>query len=229
MVIWENERGTVCKEKGEVSVKIAVFGGTGSTGLRLIDKLLGRGHEVYAYARSPEKLYPMEHDRLAIVEGTLDEREKIKETVDGMDAVISLLGPSGRVKRQRLSEGVINIVETMGETGTKRFVGITTGIVKDPNDEKDYRRNAIASALRLGFANNQREIERMATAIRSTDLDWTLVRAGILTDKAEKPLKIGYLGKHEVGMSVSRASVAQFLADLAETNDYVRESPVVSN
>ncbi|SIS39871.1 Putative NADH-flavin reductase [Salimicrobium flavidum] len=210
-------------------MKIVVFGGTGATGLRLVDKLLGRGHEVYAYARSPEKLYPMEHERLATIEGTLDEREKIKETVRDADAVISLLGPNGRVKRQTLSEGVINIVETMGEVGTKRFLGVATSSVEDPKDEKSYRINAFASALRIGLANNQREVERMAAAIRSTDLDWTLVRVGYLNDKGEKPVKVGYYGKEEVGVRVSRASLAQFMADLAESDDYVKESPVVSN
>ncbi|WP_347861978.1 NAD(P)H-binding protein [Salimicrobium sp. PL1-032A] len=210
-------------------MKFVVFGGTGSTGLRLVNELLERGHEVYAYARSPEKLYPMEHERLAVIEGSLDEREKIKETVRDVDAVISLLGPSGRVRKQSLSEGVINVVETMGEVGTKRFAGLATSSVKDPKDEKDFRRNAVASALQLGFANNQREVQRLAAAIRSTDLDWTLVRVGYLTDRGEKPVKVGYYGRDEVGMRVSRSSVAKFMADLAESEEYVKESPVISN
>lgn len=39
-------------------MRITVFGGTGPTGLLLIDQALTEGHEVVAYARTPRSCPP---------------------------------------------------------------------------------------------------------------------------------------------------------------------------
>ena len=57
-------------------MNITVFGGTGETGLLLVQKALSTGHRVTAFARNPAK-FSFQHDNLSIVQGNLDEPENI--------------------------------------------------------------------------------------------------------------------------------------------------------
>lgn len=66
-------------------------------------------------------------------------------------------------------------------------------------------------------------------AVRSSRTDWTLVRIGLLNDKAPAPVRTGRYGRGEVGLGVSRASLARFMVELASSAKYVRESPAISN
>jgi putative NADH-flavin reductase len=68
---------------------------------------------------------------------------------------------------------------------------------------------------------------RHADLIRSTDLDWTIVRAPRLTDGPRTgSYRTGRL-KMGVGAKVSRADVADFLLRLVETDAYVQEEPMI--
>ncbi|GAA3842042.1 hypothetical protein GCM10022403_087620 [Streptomyces coacervatus] len=64
-------------------MRITVFGGTGPTGLLLINQALAGGHAVVAYARTPAKL--PSHQRLTGIPGQLDDASAIGEAVRGSD------------------------------------------------------------------------------------------------------------------------------------------------
>ena len=57
---------------------ITIFGGIGKTGLLAFQKMLDKGHNVTAYARTPSKL-PFQHHRLKIVKGELTEKKNRKK------------------------------------------------------------------------------------------------------------------------------------------------------
>ncbi|WP_372814620.1 NAD(P)-dependent oxidoreductase [Paenibacillus sp.] len=87
-------------------MKITVFGLTGPLGMELIKQALEAGHAVVAFARSIEKLSHLTHERLDIIKGDLSNRTEIERAVTGVDAVISLLGPKGKIMNTELSDGV---------------------------------------------------------------------------------------------------------------------------
>ncbi|CAG0983576.1 hypothetical protein ANAEL_01884 [Anaerolineales bacterium] len=57
-------------------MNITVFGGSGGTGLLVIQKALNKGYCVTAFARTPSKIL-IHHEHLRIVKGELAEIEKI--------------------------------------------------------------------------------------------------------------------------------------------------------
>lgn len=63
----------------------------------------------------------------------------------------------------------------------------------------------------------------------TTAVDWTIVRAPMLTNGASKKAasKIGALGSS--GGTVSRASIASFILDELEKGNYIHQSPLVSD
>ena len=75
---------------------IAVFGATGSTGKYVVPLALEQGYNVRALVRNPSKL-ETKHANLTVIEGTLQEEAKLKETVKGATYVIcSAGGPMGK-------------------------------------------------------------------------------------------------------------------------------------
>ena len=73
-------------------MKIAVFGGSGTVGLRLLQVALERGFEVKALVRTPEKLGDLK-DKIEIIKGDYFDKEMILKTIEDTEAILSTLGP----------------------------------------------------------------------------------------------------------------------------------------
>jgi len=59
--------------------------------------------------------------------------------VHGAEAVISVLGPRGNVRRKPITRGTQNILAAMKKHGVRRFVLSSTPGASDPNDLPDVR------------------------------------------------------------------------------------------
>jgi hypothetical protein len=74
------------------------------------------------------------------------------------------------------------------------------------------------------------EVVSVADAVRSSNLDWTIVRLTLINDKPESgKVRAGYLGRHEVGMQISRADIAGFMLKQVRDTKYMHQAPVISN
>ncbi len=210
-------------------MKIAVFGSTGPLGIELVKQALEAGYEVTAFARNTQKLDSVKHKNLSIVEGTLDNKNEIKRAVTSVDAVISLIGPKGKVPNTELSDGASNIIESMKKVGTKRLIELATASVRDPQDSFDLKYKLLVSMIKLTVKSAYDEIVRIGELVRSSNLDWTLVRVGWLNDGEVQPLKVGYYGQGIIKVKISRASIAKFMLDQLTSKEYIRKAPAISN
>ena len=93
-------------------MKLAVFGGTGGTGQHLVRQAVEAGHEVVMLARTPEK-NKVAHDNLTIVEGNVLDLDKVAETLQGAEVVLSSLGSTQDNPERIISTGTGNIVGEM--------------------------------------------------------------------------------------------------------------------
>jgi putative NADH-flavin reductase len=67
-------------------------------------------------------------------------------------------------------------------------------------------------------------------ALQSSDRDWTIVRVFAPNNSPKTGnVRIGFLGKGEVGMKISRADLAEFMLDQIQDTKYLRKAPVISN
>lgn len=205
-----------------------MFGGTGPAGQLVIDQALASGHEVVAYARSPQKLAA--RARLTVIAGELDDAEAIARAVSGADAVISLLGPGAKLVEGQVTQGTTNIVQAMEQHGVRRLVALATPSATDPKDESDFRFKVLVAAIRLFVPAAYREIRATADVVRAARCDWTLVRVPFLTNEPStgKP-RVGYLGRGHVGVMLSRHDLATFMLGQLESMGWVGRSPVVSS
>ncbi len=115
----------------------------------------------------------------------------------------------------------------MKKFDVRRFIGIGTASVTDQNDLPDFKFKLIVALIKIIAHNAYEEIIRIADAVRSADLDWTLVRVPLLNNRPKSGgLKIGYYGHGIIRTQLSRADLV-----LEQINDtqYIKKAPAISN
>ena len=208
-------------------MKLTVFGASGRTGRPLVEQALAADHEVTAFVRDPSKL-GMDHERLTVVEGDVKEPAKVREAVEGADAVLGTLGHTKSSAKDVQTVGTQNIVAAMKETGVRRLVSLTGAGVSDPKDEPKLFDKAITTLLKLLQKDVLEDGENHARVIEKSGLDWVIVRGPMLTEGEEKgEYRVGYVGKNS-GTKISRSDVADFMLRQTHDDTYLGQKPMVS-
>lgn len=211
-------------------MRIAVFGATGAVGRLVVRRALDAGHEVVAHARSPEKL-GVSHPALRVVASSLTDDVDLARVVAGTDAVISALGPSPLQRGTPIGAGTERIAAAMRHAGVDRLVAIATPSAPDPADGTDRRMAAIVGVVRIVAPGPRRDVLRVAAAVRSSGLRWTLARLPMLRggdDDGDPPaVRTGPVGAS--GLWLTRAALAAYLLDAATSDRDVHAAPVVSD
>lgn len=210
-------------------MKIAVFGSTGPSGQLIIKYALAKGYEVVAYARNPAKI-SFQDKKLIIVKGNLNDVPAIEKAINGVDAVISILGPSSNVKTTELSNGTMHIINAMKKYNVGRLVAMGTASVNDENDLPVFKFRLLVSVVKKIIPGAYREIRLIGSMVKQSGLDWTLIRLGLLTNKtATGKLIAGYYGQDKINIGISRADLAKFFVDQVEDTKYIQKAPAISN
>lgn len=208
--------------------RILIIGSTGGTGRRLVEQALERGYDVTAMARDPAKI-GIEHPSLSVVRGDVLDYDSVAAAVKGQDAVLSALGHKRFFFPTRiLSHGTQNVLNAMQDKGVKRFVCETSLGIGDTVGRMGllYTLFVIPFILPFYFYDKTRQ-ERL---IAKSNLDWIIVRPGVLTNSAMRGVKHygSNVGNFITGARISRADVADFMLDQLESGDYVGKSPGIS-
>lgn len=208
-------------------MRIVVFGATGRTGHPLVEQALERGHEVVAFVRSPAKL-SVSDDSLTVVEGDVYSGTGVSDAVAGADAVVSVLGQTGDGPDDLLTVAGEHVVDAMQRHGVSRYVTLVGAGVREPGENVSLSGRVMGALLRLVSWDVLADAEAHVEDVKSTDLDWTVVRVPRLTegegagDYRAGDLALGF-------ESIARADVARFILDCVEDERYVRELPKVGS
>ncbi len=165
-------------------MKIAVVGATGATGRRLVKHALAQGHSVTAVARHPERLSSA--DRLLLVRGDVLSPGDLTGALDGMEAVISCIGPEKNLSPGTLmSAGVASILTECKRASVRRFV-LQSGIgLSDGRELSCPNRITVRVSRRIFSAavSDKAIAERMTQKIEK---EWVIVRPVVLADRPAK-------------------------------------------
>jgi putative NADH-flavin reductase len=214
--------------KQKAAMKIIIFGASGRTGKLLVGQGLDLGHEITAFVRDPARL-PFIHKNLKMFQGDIDDAGLVDKGIIGQEAVICAIGPTKDGSKNIMTIAAYHIITAMERHGVRRLVTLTGAGVRDPNDLPQFRDRAISAMLRLTARDVLDDAIRHVEAIRASDLDWVVVRAGILTDTpAGGEIHVGYLGKGS-GPRISRADVATFMLQQLSEDTYLHQAPMISN
>ena len=209
--------------------KISVFGATGGTGRQVVEQALAEGYDVVAHARDPSRL-GISHERLTVVKGELSNQALIEDAIRGSNAVLSTLGPRGREKDKPISQGTENIIAAMKKVGVRRVIVTSTLSVPDPEDKPDLRTRAMVDIVKLAMHSAYEDIVATAQLVRSSELDWTILRLALLNNSSKTgTVRVGFVGRGEVGAAISRSDIAYFMLKQIGDTKYIRQAPAISN
>ena len=140
-------------------MKLAVTGGTGFVGSRLIDAALAAGHEVRALTRRDQP----PRESVGWIAGSLEDRDALRRLVTGTDAVIHVAGvisaPDAAGFEAGNVEGTLAMLAAATAGGVRRFVHVSSLAAREPRLSLYGASKAKAEAL----------VER-------SGLDWAIVR-----------------------------------------------------
>jgi putative NADH-flavin reductase len=201
-------------------MKLAVFGGTGRTGIHVVRKALAAGHEVTALARTPDKM-GIQDAKLTVVQGDVTDRAAVDKTVAGADAVISALAPT--------VAGMQNIVAAMKAAGITRIVVTSGAGVYRPGDNPPMASKIISFIIKTFSGDAYNASVGVADVLDKSGLEWTLVRAPRLVDEpARGNLYVGPLNS-SMKTTLTREDYGQFLLDQLNDRSWIQKSPVISD
>lgn len=190
-------------------MKVLVAGAHGAVGSKLVRALQARGHAVAAGVRKQDQFDDMTQLGAEPVMLDLSTPDQFDAALSGADAVVFAAGSAGKAVEAVDRDGAIALADAAQKTGAKRFVMLST-IYADRPDEGPEK-------LQPYLRAKQAADEHLA----KSNLDWTIVRPGGLTDDGPG----GHIrtGAHFEGDDavISRADVAETLAEVLEHPDCV--------
>jgi nucleoside-diphosphate-sugar epimerase len=195
-------------------MKVLVVGATGRTGRLLAKGALERGHEVTALVRAPEKLGELT-GRVRVVTGDVLDGGVVSDAVDGQEAVLVALGAAHRRSAPAVNAlGTLNVIRSMQRYAVRRLVVLSasgTAPGRDPNLPWVFDRVIKPVLLRPAYA----DLRRMETNVRTSELDWTIVRvSGTLTNDEPRGVYRAEPGYSlPGGRKIARADVAEYMLD----------------
>lgn len=140
-------------------MKLAITGGTGFVGSRLLDLAVDQGHEVVALTRRSQD----ERRGVTWVQGALDSRIALQRLVEHADAVIHVAGvisaPDAAGFEAGNVTGTLGLLATATASGVHRFVHVSSLAAREPG-------------LSLYGASKARSEE----LVQRSGLDWAIVR-----------------------------------------------------
>ena len=191
-------------------MKVLVAGAHGKTTRRLVRILTEDGHEVRGLVRKEEQMPDVEADGAEPVLVDLEEAEvegAVGRAVEGCDAIVFAAGAgpgSGAARKETMDyEGAVKLVEAAQKNGVRRYLMLSSMGAGDPEGGSE--------AMQPYLLAKARADERLQVS----DLDYTIIRPGGLTDeegtgRIEAAEHLGGRGE------ISRDDVARTFAEALE-------------
>ncbi|GGJ23980.1 NAD(P)-dependent oxidoreductase [Streptomyces brasiliensis] len=169
-------------------MNIVVFGANGPTGRLVVEQADASGHTVTAVTRHPEN-FPARGPRVRIVAADVHDHGAVEDAVAGQDAVVSALGvPYTREPVTVYSGGIAHITRAMTRHGVRRLVGVTSTVLfgtPAPGESLLFRKVLEPGIARFVGRTVYDDMRRMEEIVRTSGLDWTVLRPGGLFDADE--------------------------------------------
>lgn len=207
--------------------RVVVFGAGGRTGRLIVEESLRAGHTVTAAVRTPETFSPLPREgSLNVVRADVRDPDSLRAAVQGQDAVVCAIGPSGRRAHGLYSGAARALVGAMEAAGDARLLALSSAGVRrdDPAFALWYR--LAARTLLRELYDDMRLMEQI---VRESPLDWTFVRPTRLLDGPPTgTCRVQDGSTPPGGWQVTRTDVARFIAQELEDHRWSRAAPTLA-
>ncbi len=209
--------------------RLLVIGASQGIGLTVCKAAAGRGHSVRAMSRRGTSA-STDNKAIEAFQGDALKPEDVKRALDGIDVVVQALGvpPSLDLILRPVtlfSAATRVLLPAMKAAGVRKLVCVTGFGAGDSNDAISIFQRLPFKAL-LQNAYNDKSIQEQL--IIASDLDWLIVRPGVLTNFPAS-------GRYQVLTApsswrngiIARDDVADFIVTRISADQFNREKPVI--
>ncbi len=191
-------------------MKILIIGASRGVGKALLESSISRGFDVTVLARYPEKINSA-GPQVCIIEGDVLNKDDLREAIEGQDAVCSCIGVPITFKPVTLFSGAAaNIVEIMKNSKDQKFIAVTGIGAGDSKGHGGFLYDRLFKPIFLSTIYQDKDREE--AIIRSSGLDWLIVRpAGLTNGPQTGNYKVIDNLEGVVSKRISRLDVAHFM------------------
>ena len=221
------------------SKRVLVIGGSGRTGKLVIEELLLHDHKVTALVRKPEAMQSEIKKGLTTITGTplspSDVRKafaqsKPETVIVTLSAPRASDSPFAAVTSppRLMADSTANIVAVMKEFRTPKIVVMQAFGVGASWANMHWAMRLLMQKSNMIYQYDDHNL--VAKETEDSGVNYVFVRPARLVEGQAKPVK-EYADGRGVGLmaAISRGSVARFLVDAAEKEDWDRSAPVITN
>ncbi|KAI9508948.1 NAD(P)-binding protein [Russula earlei] len=218
-------------------MRVLILGGTGPSGILLIEEALSAKHVVVVYARNPQKLpeHLRTHPDVTIVKGELEDAESLDAALaGGTDAVLSALGPFlfRYPPGTPIAVGYRSVLAAMRRAGVRRLLALGTPSIADENDKASLVYSAMVAAVAFTARSAYKDIVAVGEVIRACDdMEWTIVRVPALKNDQNREVLVGYIGDGGAGdrYTLARLGFAVFMLQELEKGEWIKRAPLITS
>jgi putative NADH-flavin reductase len=210
--------------------KVLIIGASRGIGLETVKAALLAGHNVRALARSAARI-PIQNPGLEKVTGNAVDSSTIRSTVEGVDVVVQTVGvdiaPRSIFERTTLfSQSTRILVDAMKAAGVKRLIAVTGLGAGDSRGHGGLLYDAVVFPLFLKRVYDDKDVQEWI--VRSSGLDWTIVRPGLLTNRPATGRYRILTAAHDWRFGlISRADVADFIVRQVDDRALIGATPLL--
>jgi uncharacterized protein YbjT (DUF2867 family) len=212
--------------------KVLIVGASRGVGLETVKAALAAHHGVRALARSAASIR-IQDPSLEKVSGNALDSTTIRSALEGVDVAVQTVGvdiaPRAIFERTTLfSQSARIMVDAMKIAGVRRLIAVTGLGAGDSRGHGGLIYDSVVFPLLLKRVYDDKDVQEWI--IRSSGLDWTIVRPGILTNRpaigryriltAAEDWKFGF---------ISRADVAEFIVRQIDDRKLIGTTPLLIN
>jgi putative NADH-flavin reductase len=208
-------------------MKVLVLGAAGRSGRQIVEQGIAKGHEITALIRdqAQSRLFP---NQVHTVTGDALDGNAVERAVAGQDAVIYALGSKKSGETTFFSDTTQLLLRAMQAQRVRRLVCITGVGAGESKGHGGFVYD------RLIFPLFTRKIyedkDRQEDLIRSSSLDWIIVRPAVFRDGPVKGELQAVTDVRSVTLRrIAPQEVASFVLEQLDNDRFLRKAPFIGH
>ena len=219
--------------KGNSKPKVLILGASGGCGSWVVRLAVERGYHVTALLRENTKIVTTSF--ATIKYGDVLSPDTLDEALSDQEIVISCLGLRRKNPRNpwsallsppNLTSRVIeNLIPLMNKHNVCRLMVISAAGVAESFNQLSWPIKRLVTSGKIGLA--YKDLEKMESMLKNSDLDWMAVRPVTLTDGT--PIgHVGVVNNYNLFSQIRRSDVATWMLDtLEKKNEFKLRHPLI--